>query len=236
MNSTHIIFAIIVVAGMLLSVQLRKLTIAAALMGGILSTLIYITCGVAGVILMAAFFIMGVLVTSWKMELKQQAGLAEKDKGRRKSGQVFANAGAAIIIGMLSLLFPKSHLNTPLLVAACFAAATADTFSSELGNVYGKRFFHILSFQPAKKGGNGIISREGTLWGIVGSTLIALIYGIFYGVSFDLLIIIIAGTAGNIMDSLLGAAYEDKGYLTNNMVNFLNTVTAVLIATLLQRL
>jgi len=122
------------------------------------------------------------------------------------------------------------------LVAACFAAATADTFSSELGNVYGKRFFHILSFQPAKKGGNGIISREGTLWGIVGSTLIALIYGIFYGVSFDLLIIIIAGTAGNIMDSLLGAAYEDKGYLTNNMVNFLNTVTAVLIATLLQRL
>jgi len=35
MNSAHIIFAIIVVAGMLLSVQLRKLTIAAALMGGI---------------------------------------------------------------------------------------------------------------------------------------------------------------------------------------------------------
>jgi len=42
-------------------------------------------------------------------------------------------------------------------------------------------------------------------------------------------LIIIAGTAGNLTDSILGAVLERRGIIGNNMVNFLNTLTAALL-------
>jgi uncharacterized membrane protein len=46
-------------------------------------------------------------------------------------------------------------------------------------------------------------------------------------------VVIISGTAGNLFDSVLGATLERKGYIKNNLVNFLNTVFAALVAYLL---
>ncbi|MCH5597102.1 DUF92 domain-containing protein [Niabella ginsengisoli] len=119
------------------------------------------------------------------------------------------------------------------MIAACFASATADTVSSELGNVYGKRFYNILSFKRSPKGLNGVVSMEGTLLGFAGSIIIATVYYIFVPSLPNVVIILIAGTAGNIADSVLGSTLESKGVLSNNAVNFLNTVVAAVIAWLL---
>lgn len=235
MNVSDIIFIIIVLAGMLMSVFLKKLTVAAALTGGLLSACIYGGSGYTGIMILAAFFILGVFVTSWRSDEKQRIGVAELYKGRRTAGQVVANAGAAATIGLLTATCPALHLNAPLLIAACFAAATADTVSSELGNVYGHRFYNILNLKKSEKGPNGVVSIEGTLLGIAGSIIIAFIYSLTYGWNIHALIIVIAGTAGNIADSVLGAAFEEKGYLSNNMVNFLNTSIAAFIAWLLHQ-
>lgn len=80
---------------------------------------------------------------------------------------------------------------------------------------------------------NGVVSAEGILLGIGGSLLIALVYGAAFGWSFNSGIIIIAGTAGNFADSVLGASLERKSYLNNDAVNFLNTCIAALTAFLL---
>jgi uncharacterized membrane protein len=45
--------------------------------------------------------------------------------------------------------------------------------------------------------------------------------------------IVVAGTAGNLADSYLGATLERKQLLSNDAVNFLNTAIAALIAYLL---
>ncbi len=204
----------------------KKLTPLAAVAGGILSCCIYAGAGFAGITLMATFFILGVLTTSWKLGQKISDGLAEAQKGRRTAAQVFANAGTAAIAGLITWVLPELGLNTPLIIAGCFASATADTVSSELGNVYGKRFYHILSFKKAIKGANGVISMEGTLAGCMGSCVISIIYAFWQGWSIDLLFIIIAGTIGNFIDSILGATLENTGYISNNAVNFLNTCAA----------
>jgi uncharacterized protein (TIGR00297 family) len=96
--------------------------------------------------------------------------------------------------------------------------------------VYGKRFYNILSWKKEAKGLDGVISLEGTLIGIAGACIIGLIYTAGRGIDKGLLVIVVAGTAGNLADSLFGAALERKGYLNNDWVNFLNTLSAVLLA------
>ena len=220
--------------GMLLSILLKKLTVTAAIAGGALAVCIYAASGFPGIVLMAGFFIIGVAVTSWKKQVKQQSGLAENMKGKRNAAQVMANAGVPALCCIIAYLFPQYHLNAPLFVAAAFASATADTVSSELGNVYGSKYYNIVTLKKDNKGKNGVISLEGTLSGMAGSIIIAFIYSIYFGMSIHFVWIIVAGTLGNVADSLLGATLENRGILGNNTVNFLNTLVAVLLIILVQ--
>jgi uncharacterized membrane protein len=69
-----------------------------------------------------------------------------------------------------------------------------------------------------------VISLEGTLCGLAGSLLIAFIFAAGFGWNARVVMIIaLAGTVGNITDSLLGATMERKHWIGNNAVNFLNT-------------
>ncbi|MEO7311282.1 MAG: DUF92 domain-containing protein [Chitinophagaceae bacterium] len=216
------------------SVWLQKLTAAAGITGVITAMLIYLGCGITGLAMLAAFFIIGTTATSFKIKQKQHLKIAEENKGKRNAGQVLANAGLAAGLGLVAWTFPQYSVVCSLLITAGFSSATADTLSSELGNVYGKKYYNILSLRKDTRGLNGVISLEGTLCGFAGSVLIAVIYALGFGFHVrPSLMIIIAGTAGNLFDSLLGATIERKGIIGNNKVNFLNTLFAAVIALLL---
>lgn len=232
MLQEHWLFFIILIVCVSLSIVLKKLTVAAALTGGAIACCIFIGAGFTGIIMLAIFFILGSAATSWKMDLKQRSGFAEKDKGRRSAGQVIANSGVAAITGLLIWIIPANSNVLLVIMAASFASAMADTLSSELGFIYGKKFFNILTFKKDKRGLDGVISIEGTAIGIIGSVIIALIHAISYGWNKNFLWIIIAGTIGNLTDSVLGATFERKNILGNNTVNFLNTLVAALVSLL----
>jgi uncharacterized protein (TIGR00297 family) len=79
------------------------------------------------------------------------------------------------------------------------------------------------------RGLDGVVSIEGTCIGIAGAACIAAIYAIGSRNTTDFFPIIIAGTVGNLADSVIGASLERKNYLNNNAVNFLNTAVAALV-------
>jgi uncharacterized protein (TIGR00297 family) len=245
-----LLLLLILVAGAVYSITARKLTVPAAITGVVLALCVYGGEGFTGLAMMTTFFIAGSAATSWKMKWKRQQGLAESVKGTRTAMQVIANAGVAALCGLVELAYApfEWYPLMPIMMAAAFAAATADTLSSELGNVYGSRYYNILSFRKDQRGLNGVISLEGTLLGVAGSLLIALIFVVGFGrasglggvVGFGRAsgsqgiasfisnaqlvgIILLAGTIGNLADSLLGATLERKGWIGNNAVNFLNT-------------
>jgi uncharacterized protein (TIGR00297 family) len=160
--------------------------------------------------------------------------MVEKKDSTRTAGQVLANGGVAGLLGLLAPFFPEKAAALQVMLAASLASATADTLSSELGVVYGRRFYNICTFKNDVRGRDGVVSWEGTLAGLAGSAIIALLYALSFGFSLNLLWILIAGTAGNFFDSILGATLERAQRLNNNAVNAMNTafaagVTAILL-------
>lgn len=197
----------------------KKLTPAAAVTGCGVAACCFFGTGPAGAALMAAFFILATVATAVGKE--GRAGEAP-----RTAAQVVANGGFAALVGIVCLFFPLYTPTGLLITAAAFSSATADTVSSELGTVWGGRFYDVWSWKPGRKGENGVVSVEGTVCGLVGSVAIATVYAAFAGWGVAVFWIVVAGTAGNFADSLLGAVWERKGYIGNNAVNFLNTAVA----------
>jgi uncharacterized protein (TIGR00297 family) len=210
---------------MVACIKTRKLTVPASLAAGLTGFLLMAGAGYPGLIMLGAFFMMGVLATSHKKQLKGNAAHQQ-----RTVSQVFANGGVAAILSILVLIdLPRAGVYQ-LMIGASLASATADTLSSELGMVYGRNFYNILSFKREPKGLDGVISMEGTLFGAAGTLVIATIYAIAFGFDDRFFVIVFAGVAGNLIDSVLGATLERKGYIGNDTVNFLNTLLAALIA------
>ena len=219
--------------GMFISVKAKKLNVTGALTGGLLGFAIFLGAGLAGLVMLGTFFIVGSVATSWKLTDKIAAGLAESNKGQRTASQVMANAGVAGLVGLLAWFYPTQADLFQLMLAASFASATADTCASELGNVYGRHFYNILTWRSDTKGLDGVVSLEGTLLGFLGSCLIGGIYALGWGWGWSVIWILLAGTIGNLVDSILGGSLERSGYLKNDAVNFLNTLVAALVALLL---
>lgn len=226
MFNSGILMPIIIVSGMAYSILARKLTVSAAFTGALLGIIIFSAAGYTGLAMMTTFFILGSAATSWQKHQKMVFDGGEGTEKGRSMLQVLANAGTAGLAGLVVILCPRlAHLLLPA-VAAAFASATADTLSSELGMVYGRKFFNIISFKPDTCGQDGVISLEGTLIGILGSCIIAGIYALGWGWGISVLFIVFSGTIGNMTDSVLGALLERKGLIGNNAVNFLNTLLA----------
>jgi uncharacterized protein (TIGR00297 family) len=209
---------------------LGKLTLTATLTAAIVAILIFLGAGYAGLEMLGAFFVLGVVATSFRKRDKEAYKPVSDHGNRRDACQVLANGGIAAICGLLAYLFVSYKQVLCLMMAGSLAAATSDTLSSELGMVYGRRFFNILNFKPDEKGLDGVVSVEGTIAGITGAAIIALIYGLCFGFSANFLFIVIAGAIGNYTDSLLGATLERQHIFNNNLVNFSNTLAGALVA------
>ena len=232
-SNGYAFLTIILFAGVAYSIKAKKLTITASITGVGLAYLIYASAGYTGILMMIAFFLMGTAATGWKLQHKLKHINAGESKSGRRASQVFANAGVPGMASVVMLIYPNLANLMPLLMGAAFAAATADTLSSELGIVYGQRFFNIITLKADKCGLDGVVSIEGTIFGALGSALIASIYAMGFGWNVNFLLIFFAGTSGNLFDSILGATLERKGLLGNDAVNFLNTTFAALVALLL---
>ncbi len=188
-----------------------------------------------------ALLVLTFSATRFGRRRKEALGIAEARRGRTAS-QVAANLGVAALAG---IPLSAAHVFSPVafggraamaarltVMTAAMAEATADTVSSELGQVLGGVPRVITSFKRAPVGTDGAISFAGTLAGVIGAALLVLVAK----VALPLLswreagIALAAGITGTLVDSLLGAGPERRGWLNNDAVNTLSTLAAALLA------
>ncbi len=142
-----------------------------------------------------------------------------KEQEARGLGNLLANTGPAVGFA-IAILFSEDIFILTIGFCACLGAALADTVSSELGTIYGKRPVDIITFEPTEIGENGAITVLGTLFGLTA----AMTMGVFAqemeltsytgGVA-----IAIGAFAGCMVDSVLGSVYENANEMTNDGVN-----------------
>lgn len=195
-----------------LAYRAHSLSKSGAVAATVVGTVIFGLGGWEWAVLLLTFFITSSgLSRAFK---KRKADLNEKfSKGhQRDAGQVFGNGGLATFFAALHAFYPESLL--PWIgFAASLAAVNADTWATELGvlNPTPPRMITDLRKQ-VEKGTSGGISLFGTLASLLGSAVIALPAILFSPVDpinpTYFLLITLAGLAGSLFDSFLGATVQ----------------------------
>ena len=152
------------------------------------------------------------------------------------TGGILGDTGKMPVPQNVIWAVPQDVISLLLLgYAASFCTKLSDTCASEIGKAYGKHTFLITTLQPVPRGTEGAVSLEGTIAGIVGSVLMALVswaVGLIdlTGIAFC---VVSAFIATNI-ESVIGATVQSKfDWLTNEVVNFFNTLIGAIAAIVL---
>lgn len=216
----------------------KLLTPAGLVHAWVLGVILWGTLGWQGYVVILFYFAVGSAVTRVGLARKEAAGIAEKRSGARGPENVWGSALAGTLCAIIAYWFGSPDLSHPIAqlavlgYTASLSTKLSDTCASEIGKAYGRRTFLITTLRPVPPGTEGAVSLEGTLAGIVGSGAIALVaWGVGLIPPIHLLTCLVAAFIATNLESLIGAAFQDHyRWLTNEMVNIINTAIGAAVA------
>ena len=214
--------------------------------------------GLEGGLLLIAFFISSSLLTRYKEYAKREVAENFAKGGPRDLMQALANGGSAALAAILSAFSAPQYV-APLFAAliGALATANADTWATELGVLSKHAPRLIINARIVAPGTSGGVTWLGTLAALSGAGLIATLAALFRNDVRLLPIGLVAGLAGSLFDSLLGATLQGLYYsetreketekpverdgarnrhlrgwtwMTNDVVNLLATLAGALVA------
>lgn len=170
--------------------------------------------GLRWFVIVALFFGLGVAVTWYKYGYKKKLGSAQEKGGARSWPNVLANGGLASIFAVCSFFRPGFVFAA--LFLGSISAAAADTTATELG-LLSKRQPRLIT-HPSREvppGTSGGVTPLGFVAALLASLVIggmALLLGVMETTLQTVALCVVGGTVGAVVDSLLGAAVQRKGF------------------------
>jgi uncharacterized protein (TIGR00297 family) len=219
-NPLQLVLGVLLAAAISIAAyRVRSLSRSGAMAATLLGIVVFGLGGLAWAVLLMAFFVSSSALS--RLFGKRKRDLNEKfSKGsQRDAAQVAANGGVSGIFVLLHLLYPQAAWPW-LAFAGTLAAVNADTWATELGVLSPVLPRLITTGKPVERGSSGGITLAGTLASLTGAALIAVLGALLrpadlfpvLGAQIPLIIFLIslAGLAGSLLDSLLGATVQAK--------------------------
>ena len=181
--------------------------IAASLLGGI----VYSLGGIEWALLLISFFVSSSLLSKSFSKRKKNVGKVFAKGGRRDWVQVAANGGVGAIVLLIAFAGGLNAEQAWLTFAASLAAVNADTWATELGVLSRKNPRMLTNGRRVAAGTSGAVSMVGSAAALAGALMIGALGFFLMGgeaVPGFVLIVILAGFAGAMLDSLLGASVQ----------------------------
>jgi len=218
----------------------RVLDLKGTVMGFIMGVLIGVFGHLTWVVLLLLFLITSFAATKYRYEFKKKRKVAESKGGMRGFQNVVANGVIPTVVSVLSASpFPDFTLEkgvAAVMFLSALSAAASDTIASEIG-VFSSDVYLITNLKKrVDPGVNGGVSLLGT-----GAALGAAFYmsltgylvmhhmGGFYPAGLWYIPLAV-GFAGTHIDSVLGALFENRGYMSGSDVNLITTFICALLA------
>ncbi len=128
--------------------------------------------------------------------------------GERDARQVIANGGIFALAALGSVLWPSTIWN--LAGAGAIAASTADTWATEIGTLRNASPVSILTGRLVPAGTSGGVTLAGFIAGFAGAAFIGLLALVLAWPPHSAAAALVGGSAGGVIDSLLGAAVQSR--------------------------
>ena len=159
--------------------------------------------------LLLAFFISSSALSRIGIDIKRRrtSGIAEKG-GERDAVQVLANGGVFAIAALGAVVSPWDGWRA--LAGGALAAATADTWATEIGTLGGSRPRLITTWRAVPTGTSGAVTGMGTLGMVLGSAFLALCMVAVAWPRHVILPAFAGGIVGAVTDSLAGATVQAR--------------------------
>jgi len=227
--SSSLLFCLVISIGFaVLAFSVGAVNRSGAVAGASVSFLLSAGGGFAALAPLIAVFVMAWLTTKIGYQRKEQIGSAEKIEGRN-AFQVLANLGVAAGCAILYAFEGKAIFLVA--VAASLSEAAADTVSSEIGQLSNEKARLITTWKAVPAGTDGGVTVLGTASGLAAAVAVSTVCIAGGLVPWSRAgIPILAAFCGTVADSFLGAIFERRKLLNNDLVNFLGTLVAALIA------
>jgi uncharacterized protein (TIGR00297 family) len=208
----------------------RTVTLSGAVGGALVGSVIYAGAGWRAWLLLFVTFLTASVVSRLGLQRKVMLGIAEDRGGRRGAGNAVANCGVSALAAIAAATTPDTS-QAMLALTAALTAGGSDTVASEIGKAFGRSTFLVTNFARVKPGTPGAMSLEGTAAGLVAALALGAV-GLALGLipAAALLAVVVGATAGAMVESALGATLEGPGILNNDMLNFINTAVAAVVA------
>ncbi len=198
-----VVGAIAAAAVALFAWRLRMLTASGAVAAWIVGAGVFSAGSWQFAAVLFAFFIPSTILS--RVGRARKRALIDTGKsGARDAGQVFANGGVAATCAVLAAALGNAPLAAAF--AGAFAAASSDTWGTELGTLAKAPPRSILTLRPLPRGLSGGVTPVGTMAEVAGAFIVALpAWALGVG---NWWIVGVAGFAGALLDSLLGPRFS----------------------------
>jgi uncharacterized protein (TIGR00297 family) len=193
----------------------KALTRSGAVAAAILGTIVVGLGGIPAALVLLTFFVSSSILSV--LFKKNKLGVNDKHaKGsRRDASQVLANGGICGAMIVLSVVFPGQQWIWWAFCAS-LAAENDDTWATELGILSPTKPALITAGAKVELGTSGGITLVGILASLAGSFLVALVGTLLHPMPiYALILITLAGLAGSLIDSLLGATIQAVYFCPN---------------------